>query len=246
MTIITLSGQQVNITERQLDVLNSLDSCRHGGFATVHGYKSGTVGKKKCLRQRVSNINFVSKFHYTTLVEKWLDKAETVELEDLDLPANAAAKFSEAKAELIASYKRTLDDEKTNSTPINEGHRAGHKRCYIHSDTGIKCNLVTTFDKDLKCMIPVIAENGLPTIASIMVSVLQINQKILDPGEYGATKHQAKTIAKNAIEKLAKGVSKPYKMLSLKDDNFEKLSMDGEEISSEDLASIADLIKESV
>lgn len=233
-TVLILDGRKVNVPNSIKSALDDLDSCPPGGIATVHDYVSGTPGVKKCVTSRVSTINFIGKFHYRRLVAKWLKAAKGVELEDLDLDPKAAAKFDVAKAELLASYECSI-------TPTvhgpNTGQRAGHVRCYLHSSTGIKCHLVTekgTVDGK-HAMVPVIADNGLPTVASIMVSVLQLHQTIHDPGEYGTTKSQAKTIAKNAIEKKAKKGTLEFKMLSLKPGKFGKLNMGGECVTSEQI-----------
>jgi hypothetical protein len=102
MPVITIEGRKVNITDSLLSALNDLDSCRNGGIATVHNYVSGTPGKDKCIRSKVSTINFISKFHYGRLVRRWRDVAAKVELTDFSLDAKAAAKFDVAKAELVA------------------------------------------------------------------------------------------------------------------------------------------------
>lgn len=240
-SIRNFNGTKVNIACVLATALDDLDSCPGGAFATVHDYASGTPGKDKCIRSKVSTINFISKFHYKRVVAKWLDAARKVEASSLTLDPKAAAKFDDAKAELIASYERTLG---LTDKPVNEGHRAGHVRCYVHTSTGIKCHLVTEYDKELKCMVPVLAENGLPTVKSIMVSVLQRSQTVHDKGEYKPTKHQWKTVAKNAIEAVAHKVAPPFKMLSLKADNFSSLTIGGEVVTPEDLDPFAGLLVE--
>ncbi len=242
MPTITIEGRQANISQGLLSTLNDLDSCRPGGIATVHNHVSGTPGKDKCIRSRRSTINFISKFHYTRLVRRWRDAAASVELSDVSLDDKAAAQFNKAKEELLASYDRTLGET---AEPVNEGHREGHVRCYLKSSAGIKCHLVTEYGEvnGRKVKVPVLAENGLPTVQSIMVSVLQLHQTIHDEGEYKPTKSQAKTIAKNAIKAIAEGVAPKFKMLSLKGDNFDKLTIDGECVTPDQLKGNVQLIE---
>lgn len=243
MKVINLDGRKVNISEEQLNVLNTLDSCRGGGFATVHHYHSGT-DNPKCIRPSSKTINFISRFSYRKWNNKRLNALKDIQLGDLNISDpkitnlnedERSALFDKAKAELTTSWQNT-DDGDTHS----DNYRQAHYRCYIRSNIGIKCHLYTA-DGEIngqKAKIPVLAENGYPTVKSLMVSVLELNAVVHDAGEYKPTNSQKKTIMKNAIEKVATKDMLQFKVISLKDNNFEKISIDHENITAEDLVKI--------
>lgn len=241
MPVINLDGRKVNITDAQLEVLNILDSCQGGGFATVHRYISGT-SDPKCITPKVATINFISRFSYKRRNDKLLTALAGVTLADVDtsdpklssLPHNDLVDlFNKAKDEVTNSYQKTADGDNSDS------YRQGHIRCYVKSNTGVKCHLETengvVDGKTVK--VPTIADNGFPIVKSIMVSVLEIGQTVHEAGEWKATNSQKKTIMKNAIKKVAENGVLPFKMLSLKD-NFERLTIDSENITAEDLAKV--------
>lgn len=243
MAVVTLSGRQVNIDPNTLETLNTLDACRNGGFATVHRYVSGT-SDPKCVKEKVATINFVSKFHYHRLVQRWLDRLETITIEDIDtsnekfVGKNVKELFDSAKAKLVESYKATLNGDR------EDGYRQGHDRCYVHSSTGIKCHLVTEdgIVDGRKVKVPVLDSEGRPTVASIMVSVLEVSQTVFDHGEWKPTNSKPETIMKDLIESKAQERILKLKMLALKNGNFEKLTMDQETVVPDDVKSQLELV----
>jgi len=226
MPRITLDGTLVNIDERTLDALNVLDSCRHGGFATVHNYVSGT-SDPKCIVSGVSTINFISRFSYGKRCQRMLERAKGYVATD--------ALHEEARNLVVESLTKTLAGDKE-----SDGYRQGHARCYVHSGQGIKCHLVTTDGvvDGRKVKVPVLDADGVPTVASIMVSVLEVSRKVHVEGKYKATNSRPLTIAKGEVETYCEDGMLPYKMLSLKDGNYDRLTIDKETVMPAEVASL--------
>jgi len=224
MPRISLDGRMVNISDRQLADLNVLDSCRHGGFATVHNYVSGT-SDPKCITPGVSTIQFISKFSYKRRCERILERAKGYVAPD--------ALHEQARTEVVESLMKTLAGD------TSDGHRQGHVRCYVHSDMGIKVHLETTDGvvDGRKVKVPVLDADGVPTVASIMVAVLEVSRKVHVKGEYAPTKSRPLTIAKEAVTSYCEDGMLSYKYLSLKD-NYDALNIDKESVVPAEIASL--------
>jgi hypothetical protein len=87
-------------------------------------------------------------------------------------------------------------------------------------------------------MHPVLTD-GFPTIASIMLNVLEVSRNVRIPGEYKKVNSGVPVLISNAIKAAIKerGV-RELTRLSLKEDNFERVAIDGEVILPEDIVTL--------
>lgn len=243
MQVITLKEGKVNISDENREVLDLLDSCAGGRFATVHKLQSGLTNKA-CLKPEVVTINFFSKCNPHRRNAKLHRAIESIAMADCDLShpklvalseSDKVDLFNTAKTVVAESYRKTEDGDRS------DGYRQGHDSCYMHSSTGIKVHLVTEDTKvdGRKVKRPVIADNGLPTVDCVMVMVQERSRTVHVKGEWKSVNSQAKTIMRNAIEKATEAKAKvhPIKSLSLRPESFESLTIDKEVITPEDLES---------
>lgn len=243
MQVITLNEGKVNISDENREVLDTLDACAGGRFATVHKLQSGLTNKA-CLKPEVVTINFFSKCSPYRRNAKLLAVVDSVTMADCDLSHSKLVDLSESdrvdlfnttKAVVAESYRKTNDGDRS------DGYRQGHDSCYMHSSMGIKVHLVTEDTKvdGRKVKRPVIASNGLPTVDCVMVMVQERSRTVHVKGEWKPVNSQAKTIMRAAIEKAVEAKAKvhPIKSLSLRPASFESLTIDQEVITPEDLES---------
>jgi hypothetical protein len=218
---VDTNGLNVWITPEQLDALKVLETAQLGGFAAVHGYVPATGYVTK----PVVDIQMLTRFSYTRLLNRKMDALKAIEFSDI--PANvipsdklkgktALEWFDIRKTQEIASMQKTLDNDRS------DAHRQGHDRCYAHFAQGISAHLVT--EKVDGLMQPVLT-NGYATVKSIMVSYLQLNRKVVVEGIRKPVNSGASVLVKNAINALLNDRSVGIRKLSLKEDNFDSLTI---------------------
>lgn len=184
MTILTdKNGNQFHATPAQAEAIESLSEARKGGIATVYGYKA-TSGR---LVPTVYDAQLITRINTGNLYKR--RAAALSDIRFSDVKAHIAADpvlsalsemeqmtlFNERKAKEVESMQKTLSGDR------NDSHRQGHDRCYGQLADGVKVHYVT--EKVDGLMQPVLTD-GLPTVASIMVSCLELNRSIREPGEY--------------------------------------------------------------
>ena len=216
------NGLKVWITKAQLEALEVLEVAQAGGCAAVHGY----VPTTGYVVYPTIDLQMLTRFDYGRLLNRKMDALKAIEF--ADIPANVIPTlklngktdeqwFDIRKAQEIASMQKTLDNDRSDS------HRQGHDRCYAHFAKGISAHLVTERRTD-GLMHPVLT-NGHPTVKSIMVSYLELNRKVVKEGQYKSVNSGASVLMKNAINKLLNQRSVGIRKLSLKEDNFQSLSI---------------------
>jgi len=194
-----------------------------GRFASIKGY---TPGPKSYEVVPTFNVTFNSRFSTMKFNQRMLERIASLTVEDFEGDEKVLATFDKAKAELTASMEKTLAGDRSGS------HREAHVRCYAVMDNGVKIHFVTEKGADNK-MQPVLDANGNPTAKSIMVSGLEVNRTYVKEGIYKKVNSQAKTIMKKMIEKKI-GKNK-FKTFSLKEDNFQTLAIDNQNIETADV-----------
>jgi hypothetical protein len=239
----TESGCKFRCTETQRDTIRELEQIQRGGIGTVHGYvaKSGRVTPEK------ADIQFITAFSTERLYERKIAALDNVTFADvaerLDLDNPKLGKLTEAerqnifetrKSNEMASLQKTLDGDRSDT------HRQAHDRCYCHVGQGIKVHYRT--EKDSDGIRQPILVNGLPVVESIMLTILEIKRKVIEPGEYKKVNSGAPVLMSNAIKSVLNKRSVGLKTLSLKEDNFDSIVVDKREFLPEDVEGIpADL-----
>lgn len=208
---------EIKIPAKFQAALEILASAGEGRFACVRGYSPST----NYIVRPIVNTTFSSRFSTLKFYERMIEKMEALTAGDFSGDEKTIATFEEARGELVASMKKTLEGDRS------DAHRAGHDRCYEILENGVKLHLLTEKGED-GLMHPVLDEEGNATAKSIMISAIEISKKTIKEGEYKKVKSQSKTIMKRLIEK-AVGANK-FKTFSLKEDNFDSLAIDGETV----------------
>lgn len=240
MTTYLNADKPFRCTQAQAETLDRLASLRKGSIGSVKGYKPTTgyvTGKSPTV-----NMQIITRFEYGKLNARKKAALEAIRFADVaediatapKLKALSAAEalelFNNAKAAALASI------EKTESGDRDDAHRQGHDRCYARVADGVKVNFVTEKGSDgLKH--PVLTD-GLPTVESIMVPYLELNKTIVVEGEYKTVNSGAKVLMDNVIAKHMNQRSVGYKTLSLKDGNFESLTIDRQTFTPNDLQTV--------
>ena len=226
---ITHNGETFNVQPRQAQALELLMQTNGGGFAKINGYKSSSTGE-------VANITFISRFSYEKLNKRKAAFIEGVTMNDImdEVRDNPKVKalatdalyeaFDARKAYLLESIKKTQDGDRS------DAHRQAHDRNYHQLVPGVKVNFVTEKVNGLE--IPVRDKDGYPSVASLLLAYLQVEKEVITEGEYKTVNSGVPVILSNAIEKKMPKSCK-YKTLTLKEDNFESLSISGKKFGPE-------------
>lgn len=237
-TLIVTPEGKVWASQQQAETLEALTQTRKGGFARVYGYKPST----DWVTSPVQDIVAVTRFSTAKLYERKRKALESITFADVAdaiaanpklaaLTATDARKlFDERKAQEIESIETTQAGDRS------DAHRQGHDRCYMHLADGVKVNYETEKGKD-GLMHPVLTD-GFPTVASIMLTYLENSKVTRVPGVRKVVNSGASVLMKNAIATKLNERSVGIKTLSLKEDNFERLVIDGEVILKEDVAGL--------
>lgn len=215
---------KVKIPAKFQAALETLSSCGEGRFAAIKGYSPST----NYIERPIVNVTFNSRFSTMRFYQRMLDKLNILTVADFCSEENekVLATFDTAKAEMKASYEKTLAGDRS------DAHRQGHDRCYQVMDNGVKLHLKTEKGAD-GLMVPVLDDEGNAMAESIMLSGLEISRKYVKEGKYKEVKSQSKTIMKTMIENKI-GANK-FKMFSLKEDNFESVAIDNLSLQAEEV-----------
>ncbi len=241
-TLTDLNGQTFRATAAQVEALENLSEARKGGIATVYGYRptSGYVKDK----YPVQDMQMLTRFSTENLYKRKMAALSDIRFSDVKPHIDAdpvlskmdetalLTLFNDRKAGEVSSMNTTLSGDRS------DAHRQGHDRCYARVADGVKVHFVTEKDAD-GIMQPVLTD-GLPTVASIMVSYLEISKTVREAGEYKTVNSGAPVRMSNAIAKVLNSRSVGLKMLSLKEDNFERLIVARKAYLPEDVANIPD------
>ena len=229
-------GTEFWATPEQASALNTLTEIRHGGCAALHGYKP-TTGYKV---SPVINIQMITGFSYTALIERKLKALEELTYEDVrshvmkdeklkTLSYTERKNVFEARKEFeMESIRKTLEGDRSDS------YRQAHDRNYVQLSRGIKGHFVT--EKMMNGKVHPVLKNGLPVLKNIMVSFLELNRTVVQEGESKPKPNSGHPVRmSNCIKKELNQRSVGFKVASLKEDNFEKLVVSKKEILPEDV-----------
>lgn len=233
MTFTTASAQSFNCTDAEAATLNTLAGLRAGGIATIHGYRPST----NYTVAPVVDSQVIIRFSTERLYARKVKALESVTFADVadaiaSTPKLAALSLGEA-LEAFTARKAWLVEGLTGQR--SNGHHAGHARCYVNVADGVKVNLVTVKDAD-GIMQPVIADNGLPTAASIMVSVLELSRRVVTEGvRKPAPNSGVPVLMGNAIDRVMNRRSVGYTSRTLKAGTFDRITADGRTVTAQDV-----------
>ena len=239
LILTDVDGNKYRASVQQSSTITALSASRGGGIATVHGYRptSGYV-VDKC---PVIDLQVITRFSTEALYKRRMAALSEIRYTDVEkfikddvmLAAmtheNSLTLFNNRKAEEVASMNKTVEGDR------GDAHRQGHDRCYARIGRGVKINYVT--EKVEGLMQPVLTD-GLPTVASIMLSFLEISRVIKTPGEYKIVNSGAPVRMSNCINKMLNSKSVGIKMMSLKEDNFDRLVIDKQTYTADDVQGI--------
>jgi len=236
-SIITINGERVWATDAECEALRILNDTRKGGFATVHGYVPASNWEKDA--RPVQDIQFLSRFSVAALYERRIAALTALSFDDV-LPAiekdEKLKALSEADQRALFVARRTFEVDsmqKTLNGVRDSAQREAHDRNYITVGTGVKVNLVSEAN-DNGIKVPVLTD-GLPTVASIMVSAIFIKVNTVTEGVRKYPNSGNPKRMSNAITGTLNRPGLDMRTLSLKPDNFDRLSIDGESILNEGL-----------
>ena len=253
-TYTTSTGCLFNCTQEQADSLDKLSQIIKGGIGTVHDYVSTSNRETP----EVSDIQFITAFSIENLYKRKIAALEGLAYADIEdslsdnekvqklSEADRIALFEQRQESEIASMQKTLDGDRS------DAHRQAHDRCYCYVGQGVKVHYVTEDEKytadDGKTKtrkVPVLAENGLPTANSIMLSILELSRTVKEKGEYKKVNSGASVLIKNAMVRALNLRSISMKTLSLKGDNFSKLVVSRKTMLAEEFSNIPSDILEA-
>lgn len=234
--VLTINGQSFNCSARQSAAIQTLLESQKGGFARVNGY----VSKSNRVTPQTSNLSFLSRFSLENLYLRKIKALQKLTVADIAdavenqpklkalSPEALSDEFAKRVADEIASMQKTLDGVR------DDARRESHDRNYTSLGAGVKVHFLTE-KRDDGLTYPVLGENGLPTVKNIMVSAIEVSRQVLTEGAYKVVNSGVPKLISNAIQsKLPK--STKIKTLSLADENFESLNIDGEAILPKDIA----------
>jgi hypothetical protein len=230
----TIGDRECYATQEQIDTLAALEATQKGGFATVHGYKPTSNYDKS----PTVNINFISRFSTQALYQRKIEALKSLKFEDLTITAPKLLALSEDKqraqfhtciGKMLESMTKTLEGDRS------DAHRQAHDTFYAKSAMGVKVHFETVKGKDGT---ELVLHNGLPKVKSVMLSVIEIGRKTIEEGVYKTVNSGPKVLMDNAINKAIKSKTVSMKTISLKSDNYEKVTIGGDLIEPEVAASI--------
>jgi len=230
--VTSIDGQQIWVSPKQAAALEVLENSQGGGCAAVHGY----IPTTNYVKPPVVDIQMLTRISYPRLLERKLEALEAVQFSDVDSSIVPDSKlkgktreewFEIRKQQEIDSMRKTLAGIR------DDAHRQGHDRCYAHFANGVKVHLVTETNED-GIKVPVLT-NGFPTADCIMVSHLELNRKVIKDGIRKIVNSGASVLMKNAIDRVLNQRSVGIRMVSLKEDNFDHLSISHNVIVPSDL-----------
>ena len=233
---LSVSGSTFVASARQAATIQTLIECQKGGFAKVRGYVA-TSGR---ISPETYDATVMTRFSVERLYERKMKALQAITLDDIRanlIKSDKVAALSESelnqafndrRATEIASMQKTLDGVR------DDAHRAAHDRNYVTMGQGVKVHFVSEKNAD-GIKVPVLNNDGLPTVESIMLNVVEISKSVLVEGEYKKVNSGVPVLISNAMNAVLPKSTK-LKTLSLKSDNFDSLAIDHETLLPKEFA----------
>ena len=236
---------EVNCDEQTIATLQEIKNAGRGQFAFIRGHISG-LSNKKCLTTEISDRWFLARPKYGNYVRRMTDAICTIdatkafeyigshysdeERQTIEKYAQKNFEGDESMQLLFDREKETLLSRLRGTDKTTSGHRMGQDVNYADWN-GWRIHLVTGYIDGVKR--PVVSENGLMKVDSIMLPFFEIKKSHsrngLRKGVYKLVKSRGDTLMRNAV-KRATGIS-DWKTFSLNNANFESISLSGSKIS---------------
>lgn len=246
MKLTEFNNQKFWATPSQVRALEQISSTRGGGIAVVNGY----ISTSDRVTPEKANIRFISRVStqniyrnaikaigelddmevFTRLMENIASNSKVRDkFKDLKI-SDVVDEIAAKKQAIVESYQKTLDGESR-----DDNYRAAHDRCYLNIDKGIKIHYKTL--KDADGIAQPVELQGYPIMDSLMLTALVIDKKVIEKGEYKVKNSGIPVLVRTAIESLLPRNSK-VRTLSLKEDNFDSLSIDGNQMLAEEFKGV--------
>jgi hypothetical protein len=235
-TITSLDGRKVSVTPAQKSAIETLVNSRKGGFATVHGYVPST----NWVVSPIQDINMITKFSTSKLYERKINALNNISFKDVSelikqddklsaLPFDKVEDiFNTRKQMLIDSMNKTLEGDRS------DNYRLAHDTFYTFFDNGVKVNLKSKTVNGQRLLET--NEKGEFLVNSIMVHYLPLSTKTIKEGERKVVNSGAPVRMSNIIDKLLNKKSVSLRTLSLKEGNFDSLTIDNKTLTEQDVS----------
>ena len=235
-------GSMVWVSPEQASTIDTLIVAHGGGFSNVTGYVPSTG----YVKSPVINVQILTRFDTVRLYDRRINALNAITFDDVKpfLTAPKLTALSEAEQEDVFNARKAMEVASMMKTIVgdrSDNHRKGHDRCYVTFAKGIKVHLVTEREyytdadgKSKSRMVPVLTD-GYPTADSIMVMHLELNRQVVSEGERKHVNSGAPVLMSKAIKRLLNDRSVGIRALSLKPDNFEKVSISKSVIVPDDV-----------
>jgi hypothetical protein len=233
---MNVNGVEFWCSAKQANAIDTLLQTNKGGFARVHGY----VAKSDRVEPETYDASFLSRFSLEKLYLRKIAALEALKLDDIREAIAKDSKLSvlsdaelqvaldARKAMEIASMTKTLDGVR------EDARRQSHDRNYLPLGAGVKVHFLTEKSAVDGLTYPVLRD-GLPQVKNVMVSAIEVSRKVIKEGVYKTTNSGVPVRISHAMQSALPKSTK-LKMLSLGDENFESLVIDGEAILPKDIA----------
>lgn len=246
LSTVSYDGRVVYATPDQIALVDRLIQTTKGGYATIHGYKptTGYVVSPTVM------LNFISRFKTLNLYSRKLRALRSVAFDDLSITAPKLValsetaqhqQFLECVQKMIASMDKSIQGIR------NDEHRKAHDAFYAYPDTGVKVHL-NTIKKGKETRLVLTNDGGTsridvskdeaeameakgwhPIAQAIMLSIIEIGRKTIVEGKKKPAPNSGpKVLMDNAINAAIKSKTTAMKTISLKEDNFDSLTIGGE------------------
>lgn len=222
--LVTYNDKTFWVSPKQKETLERLENLHKGGVGAITGYRPTT----DWVTPPTVNIQMITRFGVSKLYERKLDALKGISFNDVKANAMKDPVLSQLpEAKLFALFTERMSKEiesmsKTLSGDRSDAYRQGHDRCYAGVCDGVKVHFDTV--KVNGQMEPVLLD-GYPQTESIQLAYLELNREYVTKGERKEVNSGESVRMKNCIEAQLNQRSVGYRTLSLKEDNFDTLSV---------------------
>jgi hypothetical protein len=239
-TLIQVADGKAWATPEQAQTLSTLSETRKGGYARVYGY-TATSGR---VEPTVYDATVTTRFSYAKLNERKLQALKAMTFASILPTINLNSKLSALPLDKLAETFETRKQDEiasielTQSGDRNDAYRQAHDRCYINIADGVVVHLVT--EKDSNGIMQPVITDGFPSVASVMLNVLEVSRNVRVEGEYKKVNSGAPVLMSNIIKgELKRQGVRSFKRLTLTEGKFERVAIDSEVVLPEDVIALA-------